>query len=287
MVEKDRGQQVGQEGASWTRDPLSAYGAPRGMEVDGDLTMKEIDDVINQIMASKKEQEKEDLQSHNANPGSRNGAMDNSQMYMDVLDTTIPVEQPAPAATEDWAPEPPARTRVGVPAMRAWKSEAALHTSPPPIPATPPTSFKPVSRNAWAGLSPDEPEDGRPARKIVTLARRSMSRTGTEEGPVGLGMRLDMDPLGNIIVSHVLHGGPAFESGKVFVGDTLLEADGQSLNGLSLGDATQLLLGEMDTFVTLELLAGTQMPMMPSGLPSQVPRSSATQAAAEPHPPRQ
>jgi hypothetical protein len=81
--------------------------------------------------------------------------------------------------------------------------------------------------------------------------------------PCGIGVRLranaedsSVGPAGAIIIETVHEGGPACESGKVFAGDILVKIDGCEVNGLSMDEVRQRILGLHGTNLTLHLMRG-------------------------------
>lgn len=66
---------------------------------------------------------------------------------------------------------------------------------------------------------------------------------------------LDDTLSGPIEVAAVLPGGPAFESGKVSVGDILLTVDGRTISNFKVDDVRKLIVGPSNTPVTVRVVS--------------------------------
>ncbi|KAJ1485079.1 hypothetical protein T484DRAFT_1794825 [Baffinella frigidus] len=68
----------------------------------------------------------------------------------------------------------------------------------------------------------------------------------------GLGLFLEEDGAGGILVSEILHGGPASQSGELLEGDRRVPIpDSVPVAGLSADDAAALIAGPVATQATL------------------------------------
>ena len=93
---------------------------------------------------------------------------------------------------------------------------------------------------------------GERSGSAITLPRQLSSKEGVKlvelkKGPTGLGMKLKggTDPTnpGPVVVKEVFPGGPASKSGKVHVGDVIIEANGITFQGLTHSDAVDKMKG--------------------------------------------
>ena len=73
----------------------------------------------------------------------------------------------------------------------------------------------------------------------------------------GLGVQLSMSPAGQITIDQILQTGPAGAAG-LEAGDVVLAVDGQSTEGMSLGEFVQRVGGEAGTSVELTVVRGEQ-----------------------------
>lgn len=160
--------------------------------------------------------------------------------------------------TSDRAESPPQYDDI------PFASDSRMHPSPPPEPTTPLRSR-------------EAPRTESLRSKRVTLVRRALAgqiQAGmAKDLDVGVGLRCARDAItGNMVVTHVLFGGPADESRLIFVGDALKYVNGVAVSDMQQQETGMLLLGNANTRVTLEL--GPNTIATPAPPPERPPRAS-------------
>ncbi len=72
----------------------------------------------------------------------------------------------------------------------------------------------------------------------------------------GIGIRIDMDRMGQILVQSPMVGTPAYEAG-IMAGDLILKIDGKATENMSLHKVVDSIQGEPGTKITLTVLHET------------------------------
>ena len=72
--------------------------------------------------------------------------------------------------------------------------------------------------------------------------------------PAGIGISFVPDQDGNLLIAHLVPGGPALMSGQLFIGDRLLSVSGQSVAGKAVPEIIRMVLGPKDSEVRLEVV---------------------------------
>lgn len=72
--------------------------------------------------------------------------------------------------------------------------------------------------------------------------------------PAGIGISFVPDQDGNLLIAHLVPGGPALMSGQLFIGDRLLSVSGQSVAGKTVPEIIRMVLGPKGSEVRLEVV---------------------------------
>jgi hypothetical protein len=81
-------------------------------------------------------------------------------------------------------------------------------------------------------------------------------RTGDKHKVCGVGMLLERDGAGQLVVTKLARGGAARQHGGIVVGDLLHKVDETSVRGRSLEEVAARICGDAGTYTTLHLLRG-------------------------------
>mmetsp|Transcript_67290 Transcript_67290/g.98447 ORF Transcript_67290/g.98447 Transcript_67290/m.98447 type:complete len:466 (+) Transcript_67290:63-1460(+) len=97
--------------------------------------------------------------------------------------------------------------------------------------------------------------------------------------PAGIGISFVPDQDGNLLIAHLVPGGPAMLSGQLYIGDRLLSVSGQPVAGKTVPEVIRMILGPKDTEVRLEVITpaagpGVREVSIVRAAPSFVPRPS-------------
>ena len=95
--------------------------------------------------------------------------------------------------------------------------------------------------------------------RVVRIQRKKRT-ADTDPLQAGVGMSFERGSDGYHTVIHLLPGGSALESGKVFQGDRLLSVDGVPLRGLTVQDVSDMVLGMEGSYVAFTLETMAQQP---------------------------
>lgn len=71
--------------------------------------------------------------------------------------------------------------------------------------------------------------------------------------PAGIGISFVPDQDGNLLIAHLVPGGPAQATGNLFVGDRLLSVSGQPVAGKTVPEVIRMVLGPKDSEVRLRV----------------------------------
>ena len=68
--------------------------------------------------------------------------------------------------------------------------------------------------------------------------------------PAGIGISFVPDQDGNLLIAHLVPGGPAMLSGQLYIGDRLLSVSGQPVAGKTVPEVIRMVLGPKGTEVS-------------------------------------
>uniref|UniRef100_A0A7S4UNC9 PDZ domain-containing protein n=1 Tax=Guillardia theta TaxID=55529 RepID=A0A7S4UNC9_GUITH len=88
---------------------------------------------------------------------------------------------------------------------------------------------------------------------LGAISLKSGQSKSSAASDVGIGVGFTLDESANFVVTKLVPGGPAAESGQLQVGDILLSCNGLSLIDMSMKDLVSHIKGREGTTVTLEL----------------------------------
>lgn len=147
---------------------------------------------------------------------------------------SVPPQQPERQSSPQQQPPPPQP-----PVRRSQETKTPpAEVSPSPGPLAPASQSSPVSQRAQLFTAP-APASPSP------LAQQTPQ-------PAGIGISFVPDQDGNLLIAHLVPGGPAMTSGQLFVGDRLLSVSGLPVAGKSVPEVIRMILGPKGTEVTTE-----------------------------------
>lgn len=111
-----------------------------------------------------------------------------------------------------------------------------------------------VARRPPPVISGAVPVLSQPGSSQMSRALSSASVTSTESAhtptpPAGIGISFVPDQDGNLLIAHLVPGGPAMLSGQLYIGDRLLSVSGQPVAGKTVPEVIRMILGPKDTEV--------------------------------------
>lgn len=154
---------------------------------------------------------------------------------------SVPQQQPEPQSLLQHQPPPPQ------PPVRRLQAQPLAGGSFPPEPLAPASQFRPVSQQG--SPSPLALQIGRVTPPAAQPAAAQTS-PGYNSIPAGIGISFVPDQDGNLLIAHLVPGGPAMMSGQLFVGDRLLSVSGQPIAGKSVPEIIRMILGPKGTEVS-------------------------------------
>jgi hypothetical protein len=152
--------------------------------------------------------------------------------------------------------------RDSVPPQQPEQQSSPQQQPPPPQPPvrrsqenkTPPLALQAVVADGSSSPGPVAPaSQSRPVLQRGSpspLAQRIGMGTPPVAQPAGIGISFVPDQDGNLLIAHLVPGGPAMMSGLLFVGDRLLSVSGQPVAGKSVPEVIRMILGPKGTEVS-------------------------------------
>ena len=150
---------------------------------------------------------------------------------------SVPPQQPEPQSSPQQQPPPPQP-----PVRRSQENK------------TPPLALQAVVADGSSSPGPLAPaSQSQPVLQRGSpspLAQRIGMGTPPVAQPAGIGISFVPDQDGNLLIAHLVPGGPAMMSGLLFVGDRLLSVSGQPVAGKSVPEVIRMILGPKGTEVS-------------------------------------
>ena len=163
-------------------------------------------------------------------------------------DSEPPPPQPLQSQARSFSPQPPAHAHSSPPQL----------PRPPQLPQTGGASS--LGTLAPASQSPQQPQGGLQGEHGQQGQLRPASNPAAVKAspgaPAGIGISFVPDQDGNLLIAHLVPGGPAFLSGQLFVGDRLLSVSGQPVAGKSVPEIIRMVLGPKGTEVSAQRKGG-------------------------------
>jgi hypothetical protein len=99
-----------------------------------------------------------------------------------------------------------------------------------------------------------KPKDNSPPRvPSLNLPVTASTVAPSLTPPAGIGISFVPDQDGNLLIAHLVPGGPAQATGNLFVGDRLLSVSGQPVAGKTVPEVIRMVLGPKDSEVSLRV----------------------------------
>mmetsp|Transcript_45485 Transcript_45485/g.110729 ORF Transcript_45485/g.110729 Transcript_45485/m.110729 type:complete len:573 (+) Transcript_45485:75-1793(+) len=184
-----------------------------------------------------------------------------------------PVKAPEPVKVPEPVKAKPVMQRSPEPTLLPPESVAALAATNPANRGedAPPTADAKVSPEAGSAAPKGLPEER--SRLVPVLRKTSMGMGMGAEGKVGIGIKFVPNEGGDMIVTSLLEGGPAYETHQIYPGDVIVAVNDMFVHGEPSDAVRKMIIGEPGTTVNLLLRKGSTSAAPPPSASRSIPSS--------------